>query len=128
MTDTLADHIRDAQANLKAGIAIMQKRNPVGLDGIPIEFFNAMHALSYAAKAVELAAPATSCSYPSCVDQQTGSCTVTRYCPGPSGGGKTAPQAADAKASVRDSVDSTPSAPATAAMRHSTRGEAEEIG
>ena len=54
MTDTLADHIRDAHDNLKAGIAIMEKWQ----SGVHTNVYKAMHALSYAVKAVEQAADA----------------------------------------------------------------------
>jgi hypothetical protein len=58
MTD-LADHIRDAQDNLKAGITKIRQRQGFNyLTDIPDEFNKAAHALSYAAKAVEQAADA----------------------------------------------------------------------
>jgi hypothetical protein len=63
MTDTLADHIRDAAANLKAGIEKLKPLTEQALlangcrcatrDRMPPEIHKAMHALSYAVKAVE---------------------------------------------------------------------------
>jgi hypothetical protein len=54
MTDTLADHIRDAHDNLKAGITKIRQRPGFNyLTDIPDEFNKAAHALSYAVKAVE---------------------------------------------------------------------------
>jgi hypothetical protein len=56
MTDTLADHIRDAHDNLKAGIErlkVLQASMSVTHFNIPGELNRAAHALSYAAKAVE---------------------------------------------------------------------------
>jgi hypothetical protein len=56
MTALLADHIRDAHDNLKAGIEVMRKAEVVRI--IPPEIHKAMHALSYAVKAVEATGPA----------------------------------------------------------------------
>jgi NTP pyrophosphatase (non-canonical NTP hydrolase) len=56
MTDTLADYIRDAAANLKAGIDRLKVAQANSRDMnfvIPNEVHRAMHALSYAAKAAE---------------------------------------------------------------------------
>lgn len=53
MTDTLADHIRDAHDNLKAGIdRLKSEENYTQSFCIPPEIHKAMHALSYAVEAV----------------------------------------------------------------------------
>jgi hypothetical protein len=54
MTDTLADHIRDAETNLKAGIErLKNEENYIQCFRIPPEIHKAMHALSYAVMAVQ---------------------------------------------------------------------------
>jgi hypothetical protein len=73
--DTLADHIRDAAANLKAGIEKLKPLTEQALlangcrcgtrDFMPPEIHKAAHALSYAVKAVEAKAEPLRTSTPS---------------------------------------------------------------